>query len=91
MVDYIRVAWRRTGHESTIPAHRFDPMRHRKTEKPAVDRNGSPLPPKFHTTVDGEAAKRRKPATPADSSTHLVEGAVAQRDPQATIETEETD
>lgn len=89
MPDYIRVTSRATGHESTIPAHRFDAKKHKKAGKDAVDRHGDPLPPKFRTTVDKEAAKKR-PETTNDSSATGAEGTAASDGHQAT-ETKETD
>ena len=86
MPEYVRVTWKATGHESTIPAHRFDAKRHKKAGKDAVDRHGVPLPPKFHTTVAKEAAKRSATTT---NSPAPAEGEAADNGHQAT-ETEET-
>ena len=58
MTVYLRVQWRATGHESTIPAVRFDHRRHVHVRKPATDRHGKPLPPKFRTNLAGAPAPR---------------------------------
>ena len=60
----IRVTWKATGHESTIPAHRFDADRHDEAEKPAVDRLGKRLPALPRTDKAGKS-KPRKTAPPA--------------------------
>lgn len=65
MSDYLRVTWKATGHESSIPASRFDSDRHRElSEKDATDSTGAPLPPKYKTTVTKAAAVKRTSAKP---------------------------
>ena len=56
MAEYVRVRWKATGHQSSIPIHRFDAERHTNLKRPAVDRNGEPLPPKYKTPVSPKAA-----------------------------------
>lgn len=67
MTDYVRVVWHRQKDrpESTIPAHRYDPKKHRRTPKPAVDRHGKPLPPKYRTDLAGSRPQRPVPAAAA--------------------------
>lgn len=60
MTEYLRVKWKATGHESTIPAHRFDGDRHDETEKPAIDGRGEPLPAKHKSP-----RKSRRPSQPS--------------------------
>lgn len=86
MTKYVRVTWKATGHESSIPRRRLDPAKHRPTSKPAVDRDGVPLPPKYHTTV-AKAAVVKKKTTAASGSQH---SAPIQNGPQADI-TKESD
>lgn len=57
MTEQIRVKWKSVGHESTIPADRFDGDRHLRLDKPATDVGGNVLPPKFKTTVAKSAGK----------------------------------
>lgn len=61
MTDYVRVRSLATGHESTIPEARFDYERWERLTKPAVDRYGAPLPPKYRTAKDGAPAPRPAP------------------------------
>lgn len=58
--DFVRVKDNKTGHEFSWPTHLVDAAEggFTKTDKPAVDRSGAPLPPKHKTTVKKAAASR---------------------------------
>lgn len=67
MPEYVRIRDKQTGHQFSIPAHRFDADRHAKTGRDAVDERGEPLPVKYQTTVN-QAADKKKPGQKADSN-----------------------
>lgn len=61
MSDYVRVKQADTGHEMTLPVEHVeaaDSGSYTVLDKPAVDEGGSPLPPKFKTTVAKAAASK---------------------------------
>ena len=49
-VELYRVRDNTTGHHYTIGAAAYDPEAHTILDRPAFDRMGQPLPPKFSTT-----------------------------------------
>lgn len=55
--EFIHVKDKSTGHEYPVRAHLFNPDAHEETGKPALGRDGFPVPPKFKTTVAKAAAK----------------------------------
>lgn len=66
MSEFIRVRQNETGHELSVPkSHAEATGGYEQIDKPAVDAAGSPLPPKYRTTVDKAANKT--PASQAGS------------------------
>lgn len=61
MPEYIRVRQNATGHEFTVRAD-SDLTGRTVIDRPAVDRNGRIIPPKYKTTVAAAAKSTRKPA-----------------------------
>ena len=60
MTEYVRVKDKQTGHEYTVPAHRFDPAGMTRLNKPALTIHGDPAPVKFKTTATKAAKKSAK-------------------------------
>lgn len=60
MPTFIRVKDTSTGHEISIPEALFESNRgaFTKVDKPATDSVGTPLLPKYKTSVSEEAAKK---------------------------------
>lgn len=60
MPEYVRVADKETGHHLSIPKTQFDrnPDLWRELKSDAVHPDGTPVAPKFKTTVSTEAAKK---------------------------------
>lgn len=58
MSEFVRVKDKTTGHEYSV--RRPDPKRVDVLDKPAVDRNGKPLPAKPKTTVAAVASAKKK-------------------------------
>lgn len=60
MTDYVRVRDKETGHHYSVPRSRFEAKRElfQELKQPATDGGGSPLPPKYKTTVSAEAGKK---------------------------------
>ena len=57
--ELIHVRVKDTGAEGPIRAHLFDPDVYEKTDRPALDRSGDPVPWKPKTTVN-QAAEQKK-------------------------------
>ena len=57
MSEFVRVKDKATGHEYS--ARRPDLDKVEVLDKPAVDRNGRPLPPKYKTSVTNQAAAKQ--------------------------------
>lgn len=83
MSDFTRVKDNETGHEYSVPTVRFeaDPDLFTKVDKPATYPDGSPLPPKYKTTVAKKAAENRTASpvsrTPASVETDEKAGTTA--------------
>lgn len=74
MPEYIRVRQNATGHEFTVRAD-SDLTGRTVIDRPAVDRNGRIIPPKYKTTVAAAAKSTRKPAEkPAEKPTEKPAG-----------------
>lgn len=58
MQEYVRVRDTETGHEISITAERAEALGLTPLKKDAVDPTGTPLPPKYKTTVDQAAADK---------------------------------
>jgi len=62
MTDFVRVKQGGTGHELSLPSEHVEVAEegaYTVLDKPAVDEGGTPLPPKFHTTVSQKAAEKK--------------------------------
>lgn len=59
MPEYKRVRVKDTGHEITIPAGKFDPSVYTAVDRPATAPGGEPLAPKYRTTVNKAAEKKK--------------------------------
>lgn len=69
MTDFLRVKQKGTGHELTLPSEHVeaaDDGAYQVLKKPAVDEGGTPLPPKYHTSVDQKAAEKQNGGHQAD-------------------------
>lgn len=67
MAEYVRVRDKDTGHHYSVTRERFDrsPELWQELKQPATDSTGTPLPPKYKTTVTAAATGKQaaKPAT----------------------------
>ena len=61
MPEFLRVKDKETGHEYSVPKVRYDadPDLYTKVDKDATDPAGTPLPPKYKTSVAKKAAEGR--------------------------------
>ena len=55
MPEYVRVKDKQTGHEFSLPVGSFDESDATVLDKHATDPGGTPLPVKYHTTVNQAA------------------------------------
>lgn len=60
MAEYVRVKDKETGHHVSIlrSTYELESDLWQELKQDATDAGGSPLPPKYHTTVSSEAGKR---------------------------------
>ena len=67
MSNYVRVRDKESGHHYTVSRSRFDtnPDLWQELKQPATDSAGTPLPPKYKTTVAKQVTEKQaaKPAT----------------------------